>query len=228
MVVGVVNAVMRALWCPASRWWKRRDTLPIFVVTVGMCRWLYSVRLETYHGALVIDCRMFDCSRWIVCIWDGFAQPHICIPYFHTGLSTYFYKRSLFWTESFDRRTRSQYMPRNFRFKWWRFVLLCVRQVKRWSRCNPRYLRLGCIGIGKLFIVTDGQRVHLVVNVTWTDFAWLILIFYVSPHTWRISWCWSCCEATIGLAWTASSPVSSAKVAIVVWSVVGKSAVKIK
>ena len=54
-----------------------------------------------------------------------------------------------------------------------------------WSRCNPRYLTVGCIGIRTLFIVTGGQSVRLVVNVTWTDFALLIFIFHVSTLT-----CW--------------------------------------
>jgi len=87
------------------------------------------VELETYHGALVMERGIFDCSRWMICVWDGFAQPQSCITYVHTGLSTHLYKRSSFSRESFDLRPNSQYMPRNFRFKWQRFVLICVRQV---------------------------------------------------------------------------------------------------
>jgi len=115
------------------------------------------------------------------------------------------------------------------RFKWRGFVLICVLQVSRWSWCSPRYLTSVCIGIGALFTVTCGQIARVVVNVTWADFAWLILIFHVSNQAWRMSrWSWRCCEAMLGSEWTASSPVSSAKVAMVVWSVVGRSAVNIK
>ena len=46
---------------------------------------------------------------------------------------------------------------------------MCVLQVNRWSRCNPRYLAAVCIGIRTLFIVTGGQSECLVVNVMWTD-----------------------------------------------------------
>jgi hypothetical protein len=229
MVGGVAIAVMRALWWPTSHWWYRRDDLLISVATNGMCTSLCSVKLKTYHGASVMDRRIFDCSRWMICVWDGFAHPHSCIPYVHTGLSTHLSRRSLISRESLGLRPSSQYMLRSFRFRWWRFVLICVRQVRRWSRCNSRYLTSVCIGIRILFIVTGGQSVRLVVNFTWADFAWLILIFHLSNHAWRmLKWSWSCCEATIGSVWTASSPVSSAKVAMVVWSVVGKSAVKIK
>jgi len=110
--------------------------LLISVATSGMYKSLYNVQLETYHDALVMERRIFDCSRWMICVWDGFAQPQSCIPYVHTGLSTHLYKRSLFSRESFDMRPRSQYMSRRFRFKCWRFVLICVRQVRRWSRFN--------------------------------------------------------------------------------------------
>jgi len=151
------------------------------------------------------------------------------IPYVHTRLSTHLYRRSLFARESFDLRLRSQYILRNLRFKWRRFVLICVLQVSRWSRCSPRYLTSDCIGIGALFIVTCGQVARVVVNVTWTDFAWLILIFYVWNQPCRMSrWSWRVCEAMIGSEWTASNPVWSAKVAIVVWYFVGRSAVNIK
>jgi hypothetical protein len=66
-----------------------------------MCKSLCSVRLETYRGALVMDRRILDCSRCMICVWDGFAQPQSCIPYVHTGLSTHLYRRSLFSRKSF-------------------------------------------------------------------------------------------------------------------------------
>ena len=85
----------------------------------------------------------------MIFVWDGFAQPQSCIPYVHTGLRTHLYKRSLFRRESFDFRPMRQYMLRSFKFNCYRFVLMCVLQVSRWSRCSPRYLAAGCIGIHK-------------------------------------------------------------------------------
>jgi len=71
------------------------DNLLISVATSGMCKSLCNVRLETYHGALVMDSRDFDCSRWMICVWDGFAQPQSFIPYVHTGLSTHICTREV-------------------------------------------------------------------------------------------------------------------------------------
>ena len=47
----------------------------ICVATSGMCK-----SLETYHGAFGMDRRIFDCSRWMICVWEGFAQPQSYIP----------------------------------------------------------------------------------------------------------------------------------------------------
>jgi len=168
-----------------------------------MCKTLCNVQLETYHVALVMDRGIFDCIRWMICVWDGFAQPQSCISYVHTGLSTHLYKRSLFSRERFDLCPRSQYMPRSFIFKCRLFALICVRQVRRWSGCNPRYLTSVCIGIGTLFIVTGGQSVCLVVNVTCADYAWMILVYHLTNRAWRmLCWCLSFCESTIGSVWT--------------------------
>jgi hypothetical protein len=30
-------------------------------------------KLETYHGAPVMDRRILDCSRCMICVWDGFT-----------------------------------------------------------------------------------------------------------------------------------------------------------
>jgi hypothetical protein len=51
----------------------------ISVATNGMCKSLCSVKLEMYRGALVMDRRIFNCSRWMICVWDGFTQPQSCI-----------------------------------------------------------------------------------------------------------------------------------------------------
>jgi hypothetical protein len=118
-------------------------------------------------------------------------------------------------------------MLRNLISKWRCFYLICVLQVRRWSRCSPRYLTLVRTGICTLFIVTCCQTARVVVNVIWEDFSWLIAIFHVSNHSCRRSrWVWRCRDATSGSEWVANSPVSSAKVAMLVWSVVGRSAVK--
>ena len=56
----------------------------ISVATSGKCKSLCNVQLQTYRGAFFMDRRSFDCSRWLICVWDGFAQPQSCIPYGHT------------------------------------------------------------------------------------------------------------------------------------------------
>jgi hypothetical protein len=83
-----------------------------------------------------------------------------------------------------------------------------------------------CTGICILLIVTGGQFVRFVVKVIWEDFIWFILIFHLSQHSYRRSrWYWSCWDASAGSLFVARRAVSSAKVAIAVLLVVGKSAV---
>jgi hypothetical protein len=78
-----------------------------------------------------------------------------------------------------------------------------------------------------LLIVVDGQFVLFVVNVICEDFVWFILIFHLSNHSCRRSrCCWTFCDAHAGSLSIARRAVSSAKVAIVVLSVVGKSYAK--
>ena len=77
MVGGVFNAMMRALWWPASRWGLRKDNLLISIVTKGMSKSLCNVKLETYHGALVIDLRILDCSRWMILCGTALHSPRI-------------------------------------------------------------------------------------------------------------------------------------------------------
>jgi hypothetical protein len=77
-----------------------------------------------------------------------------------------------------------------------------------------------------LLIVAGGQFVRFVVNIICEDFVGFILIFRLSNHSCRKSrCCWSFCDTNAASLSTARRAVSSAKVAIVVLSVVGKSAV---
>jgi hypothetical protein len=83
-----------------------------------------------------------------------------------------------------------------------------------------------CIGICILLIVTGGQFMPFVVKVIWEDFAWFILIFHLSHHSYRRSrWHWSYWDASAGSLFFARRAVSPANVAIVVLLIVGKSAV---
>jgi hypothetical protein len=79
-------------------------------------------------------------------------------------------------------------------------------------RMNPRILlRFQPVIFFLLLMVTCGQVIRFMVNITCTDFAWFILIFHLLYHCWRrFRWCWSCRDATIGSLFASSRAVSSA------------------
>jgi hypothetical protein len=144
-------------------------------MTNGICRSLWRVRLETYHGAMVIKRRALDWNLWIIFVFDGSLQPHRCIPYVHKDFIMHLYSRSLFSMDNLDLRPKSQGISRSLSF--WRFVLTCFCYVNFWPRYNPEYFASVWTGICMLLMLTCGQFIRLVVNVTCTDFVWFILIF---------------------------------------------------
>jgi len=48
--------------------------------TNGILESLWRVLLLTYHGALKTILSVFDCSLCMICVSEGLAQPHGCIP----------------------------------------------------------------------------------------------------------------------------------------------------
>lgn len=89
-------------------------------------------------------------------------------------------------------------------------------QVRPLSREIPRYFVVVACGIWMLFKCTGGHSSFLLVNVTWTDFASLILIFHFCSHVCNSSSClWSIVEAASGFSWLARIAVSFANVAVV-------------
>jgi len=48
--------------------------------TNGILESLWRVLLHTYHGALNTILSVFDCSLCMICVFEGLAQPHSCIP----------------------------------------------------------------------------------------------------------------------------------------------------
>jgi hypothetical protein len=41
--------------------------------------------VETYRSALVVKRKNLDWNLRIIFVFDGFVQPHSCIPYVHMG-----------------------------------------------------------------------------------------------------------------------------------------------
>jgi len=48
--------------------------------TNGILEYLWRVLLLTYHGALNTILSVFDCILCMICVFEGLAQPHSCIP----------------------------------------------------------------------------------------------------------------------------------------------------
>jgi hypothetical protein len=171
---------------------------------------MWRVKLETYQGALVIKCKTLDWNLWIFFVFDGFVQPHSCIPYVHMGFIMHLYSRSLFSMDNLDLRPKSQDISHSLKFNFWRFVLTCFCHVSFWSRYKPKYFTSVWTSIFILLMITCGQFIHFMVNVTCTDFVLFILIFYLLYHCWRrFRWCWRYHDAIIGSLFVASKAVSS-------------------
>jgi len=48
--------------------------------TNGILESLWRVLMLTYHGALNTILSVFDCILCMICVSEGLAQPHSCIP----------------------------------------------------------------------------------------------------------------------------------------------------
>jgi hypothetical protein len=130
--------------------------------------------------------------------------------------------RSLLLVESFDLRPSNQYIlvsviPSYFRFAKI-YEYLC--QVSLLSRCSPRYLT------SSLFIWTEGHGPLRVVNITWIDLDSFAFILHLLNQSWiAIRSVCSFCEVKAGSLFTATTAVSSAKVAVVDSGEAGRPAV---
>lgn len=106
---------------------------------------------------------------------------------------------------------------------------MCAFQFSRLSRCIPRYFADSACVRGVSLSVTVGQFPFLVVNVTCTDLPSLAFILHSFSHISIFDRFHCSMDAAIfGFVCDASIAVSSAKVAIVVLIVVGRSDVKIR
>jgi len=104
-----------------------------------------------------------------------------------------------------------------------RLVVICFRQVRRLSRCMPRYFTSSACGSCSLFNWTGGHVSLLRVKVTCTDLVSFDFILHVFNHDWMAFRCnCSLCVASSGFSWTVSMAVSSAKVAVVLLARVGR------
>jgi hypothetical protein len=189
---GSLSSVAWLFSCRIIRLWYV-EYFFISSVTNEIWRSLRNVSFETYHRALVMECSTFDWNRWSTLVFEGLLHPQSWIPFVRIGYRMHLYTRILFSSESLDFRPRSQDVCCTFKFRFWRFVLICFCQVSFWSI----YLTSLCSGICILLIVTGEQFVCSVVKFIWGDFVWFILIFHLTGHSYRRSrWYWSCWDAS--------------------------------
>jgi hypothetical protein len=135
---GLLFSASSLLLCPSKLFMVECCQYVYPSLTNGICRWLWRVSLETYHGALVIRRRTLDWNLWIIFVFDGFAQPHSCIPYVHMGFILHLYSRSLFSMDNLDLRPQNQDISRSLKFSFWRFVSTCFCHVSFWEGYNPK------------------------------------------------------------------------------------------
>jgi hypothetical protein len=182
--------------------------------------------LLIYHGTFSIVLKVLDWNRCNISMLEFEAVLQSCIPYVQIGLITTLYKSNFLSIDSVDCLPSSQHIFLNLRLSCFLFILICFAQVSLRSRCISRYFTSFSCGRATLFIWAVGQVKFLVVNVICADFVWLTFIFHFFVHCSRllISF-WSLAVAVSGWSSGASIAVSSAKVAVFVSSLVGKSAV---
>jgi hypothetical protein len=131
---GLLKSVTWLFSCRISRLWFMVEYFFISSVTNGIWRSLCSVRFETCHGALVMERSAFDWNRWSIFMFDCLVNPQNWIPFVQIGFRMHLFTRILFSSECLDFRPRSQDICCTFRFRCWRFVLMCLCQVSFWSR----------------------------------------------------------------------------------------------
>lgn len=202
------------------------ENVLIWSLTYLTCRSLCSVSLLTYHGALLIRRRVLFCIRWMVLIFDFFAQPHNCMPYVQIGIRITLYINSLLLNDNFDFRPINQYSCLIFKSICFLFAFKWFFHVNRLSKCIPRYLTSVLIGNMWLFNATSGHVACFVVNVMFADFVSFILILHLFTHCWILSSdFWSNLDAYVGFSCEAKYAVSSAKVSVLIFGSKGRSAV---
>jgi len=136
------------------------------------------------------------------------------------------YKSSLFSSDNCNFRPVIQYNLRSLRSSCFLFVDMCLRQVTFRSRCLRRYFTSSVWVSCVLFRWTGGHVFFFRVKVTWTYFVSCAFIHHFFNHNWILFKCiCSLCVAIAGSSCVVRTAVSSAKVAVVLSAVVGKSAV---
>jgi hypothetical protein len=90
-------------------------------------------------------------------IFDLVAQPHSSRPYVHTGFKTVLYMSTLFSKARVEVFPMSQFSSRVLWSRCFRFITIWCFQVRRLSKCNPRYLTVSTWGTTVWFIYTGGH-----------------------------------------------------------------------
>jgi len=138
----------------------------------------------------------------------------------------FLYTISLFCSDSCNFRPMIQYSLRILRSSCFPFEDMCLRQVSFRSRCIPRYFTSSGWVICLLFSWTGGHLFFFKVKVTWTDFVSFTFKCYFFSHSWILFILFrSLCVIIAGSSCVVRTAVSSAKIAVVLQAVVGRSAV---
>jgi len=109
-----------------------------------------------------------------------------------------------------------------------RFVVMWFFQVRRLSKCSPRYLIVSAWSMAVWLMYTRGHCPRLRVNVMCLDlFSFILSIHFRVQFSILCRWSWRFAEAMVVSGWVVKMAVSSAKVLMIVLLDCGISAVYI-
>ena len=125
--------------------------------------------------------------------------------------------RSLFSSERGECLPMSQDISRVLCSSCFRFVAMCFFQVRRLSKCSPRYLIVSAWGTTVWLMYTGGHCPRLRVNVMCLDlFSFILSLHFRVQFSILFRWSWRFAEAMVGSGWVVKMAVSSAKVLMIV------------
>jgi len=229
-----MHMLSRSRMATAFSWWWSPSScfcanLWISLDTTSTSRSLWRSLFLMYQAALTMFRSPWFRNRCIISILLCLAQPQIWIPYVQTGLSICLYRSSLLWRYSEEFLPISQYIFLYLRPSSSRFFLTWAFHRSLASRFMSRYLPVLSYGTFWLLIVTGMCSKRLLVKLirTYLDSLKLDVPFFVHFCIWLMAVCNFPVYSSLLLP-TANIEVSSAKVAIILFSNFGRSLEKIE